>query len=384
MNRYIFSICLLIHIVQHEISQILTTQGINMKNQKIIIIATITIAAIGVIGYMNYHGSSFNGGQITDMAGRNVNVQGDINKTYATAGSVTIILYMLAPDKMIGWNSLNGTQNYMPTQYRNLPVLGGGQGQGQGNANYETIVAKSPDVIFSGHSGDNGTIDRLQQKFGSIPVVDVEGDNNLTDIVPAIKFMGTVLGEQSQSNDLINYYNNVLNQVNSTVAAIPDSQKKKVYYARSADGLTTFAPDSPQTQLINICGGKNVVQSPVASGGMGVSMELVLQWNPDVIITSSPQFYSSVYSNPLWQNINAVKNKQVYLTPQDPFNWFENPPGVNTIIGIPWTAKVLYPDKFKDMDLKNLTKEFYSKFYHYNLTDSDVSNIISSSGLKES
>lgn len=357
-----------------------------MNNQKIIIIAAIAIVVfIGLIWfYMSYQNSSFNGGQITDMAGRSVSVSAEINKTYATAGSVTTIIYMLAPDKLIGWNSINGTNHYMLSKYQNLPILGGGQGQGQQNANYETIVAKSPDVIFSGHSGDNGTIDRIQQKFGSIPVVDVEGDNNLTDIVPAIKFMGYVLGDQNQSNALIDYYNNVLNQVNSTVATIPDSQKKKVYYARSADGLTTFAPGSPQTQLINICGGKSVVQSPVSSGGMGVSMELVLQWNPDVIITSSPQFYNSVYSNPLWANINAVKNKQVYLTPQDPFNWFESPPGANTIIGIPWTAKVLYPDKFKDMDLKGLTKEFYSKFYHYNLTGSEVSNILNSSGLKES
>jgi iron complex transport system substrate-binding protein len=272
----------------------------------------------------------------------------------------------------------------MPAKYKELPVLGGGQGQGQGNANYETVISKNPDVIFAGHSGDNDTINKLQQKFGSIPVVDVEGDNNLSNIASAIKFMGYVLGKQNQSTELINFYNDVLNQVNGTVSTIPDSQKKKVYYARSADGLTTFAPDSPQTQLINICGGKNVVESPVSSGGMAVSMELVLQWNPDVIITSSSEFYKNVYSDKSWQSVNAVKNKQVYLTPQDPFNWFESPPGANTIIGIPWTAKVLYPDKFTNLDMNNLTKEFYSKFYHYNLTDSQVSSILSSSGLNKS
>jgi iron complex transport system substrate-binding protein len=355
------------------------------KNQKIIIIAAIAIIAISsIIVYANYQSSSFNGGQITDMAGRSVNVPVDINKTYSTAGSVTILLYMLAPDTMIGWNSLNGTQNYMPAKYKELPVLGGGQGQGQGNANYETVISKNPDVIFAGHSGDNDTINKLQQKFGSIPVVDVEGDNNLNNIASAIKFMGYVLDKQNQSTKLINFYNDVLNQVNSTVSTIPDSQKKKVYYARSADGLTTFAPDSPQTQLINICGGKSVVQSPVASGGMSVSLELVLEWNPDVIITSSSEFYKNVYSDKSWQGITAVKNKQIYLTPQDPFNWFESPPGANTIIGIPWTAKVLYPDKFKDMNISSLTKEFYSEFYHYNLTDSQVSSILSSSGLNRS
>ncbi|HEX3012772.1 MAG TPA: iron ABC transporter substrate-binding protein [Methanobacterium sp.] len=352
-----------------------------MKNQKIIIIAVIAvIAIIGAIGiYMSYQGLDLTGTH-TDMAGRSVSVPSEINKTFAISDSVTVLLYMLAPDKMVGWSSKNGTENqYMPVQYQNLPVLGGGKQR----ANFETVIAKSPDVVFLGHGGDNGTIDGIQQKFGEIPVLDIEGDNNLTTITSSIKYMGNVLGEQNKSDKLINFYSKVLNQVNSIVSTIPDSEKKKVYYAKGTDGLSTFAPGSPQTQLISICGGVNVVQAPVEKGGMGVSMELILQWNPDVIITSDPQFYSTVYSNPLWQNINAVKNKQVYLTPDSPFNWFESPPGANTIIGIPWTAKVLYPDKFKDLDLKGLTKEFYADFYHYNLTDENVSNILNSSGLKD-
>jgi iron complex transport system substrate-binding protein len=351
-----------------------------MKNQKIIITTLIAIiTVICIIGtYISYQSLNFTGSQ-TDMAGRSVSAPAGINKTFAISDSVSVILYMIAPDKMVGWGSRNESQNqYMPVKYQNLPVLGGGKQR----ANYEEVIAKTPDVVFLGHGGDNETINGIQQKFGEIPVLDIEGDNNLTTITSSIKYMGTVLGEQNKSNELINFYNNVLNQVNGTVATIPDSEKKKVYYAKGSDGLSTFAPGSPQTQLINICGGINVVQAPVQKGGMGVSMELILEWNPDVIITSDPQFYSKIYSNSLWQNINAVKNKQVYLTPASPFNWFESPPGANTIIGIPWTAKVLYPDKFKDLDLKNLTKEFYADFYHYNLTDENVSSILSSSGLK--
>ncbi|MGB9977948.1 iron ABC transporter substrate-binding protein [Methanobacterium sp.] len=351
-----------------------------MKNQKIIIITLIAIiAVICIIGtYIGYQGLNLTGSQ-TDMAGRSVSTPAEINKTFAISDSVSVILYMLAPDKMVGWGSRNESQNqYMLVKYQNLPVLGGGKQR----ANYEEVIAKSPDVVFLGHGGDNETINGIQQKFGEIPVLDIEGDNNLTTITSSIKYMGTVLGEQNKSDELINFYNNLLNQVNGTVATIPDSQKKKVYYAKGSDGLSTFAPGSPQTQLISICGGINVVQAPVQKGGMGVSMELILEWNPDVIITSDPQFYSKIYSNSLWQNINAVKSKQVYLTPESPFNWFESPPGANTIIGIPWTAKVLYPDKFKDLDLKGLTKEFYVDFYHYNLTDENVSSILNSSGLK--
>ncbi len=355
-----------------------------MKNQNITIIAIIVFISIfGVIGgYISYQGSSsVNGTPIKDMIGRDVQLPASINKVYSLSASTTVELFMLAPDKMVGWDAQRSQEEnlYMADKYRNLPVYGGGKK----DANYESIISSNPDIILIGHGGTVEDVNELQQKFGKIPAIDIEGDNNLTTVSPSITFLGKVLGEQEKANKLTNYYNKVSKQVNDVVATIPENEKKKVYYARNPNGLTSFAPGDQHTNLINICGGKNVVQAPVSKGGMGVSMELILQWNPDVIITSDPQFYNSVYSNSQWQTINAVKNREVYLVPQSPFNWFEDPPGANTIIGIPWTAKVLYPDKFKNMDLKGLTKEFYSDFYHYNLTDEQVNNILISSGLKE-
>lgn len=354
-----------------------------MKEQKIRTIAIIGIIIIlGVSGIYVFKSSFYLfGDQKTDMIGRIVEVPGEINKTYALSESVTVSLYILAPDKMIAWNSnrTSSENRYLPEEYQNLHVLKGSKR----NANYDAIIAQNPDVVFVGHGEDKETVNEIQEKFGQIPVLDVEGDNNLTDIVPSLNFMGKLLGEENKSNKLVTFYNNVSDDVKNTVSSIPESDRKKVYYAKGENGLSTFTPGSPQVKLITICGGVNVVQSPVSKGVMGVSMDLVSQWNPDVIITSDSQFYQNVYSNQSWQNITAVKNKQVYLTPESPFNWFENPPGANTIIGIPWTAKVLYPDKFKNVDLKNLTKEFYSEFYHYNLTDGEVSDILSSSGLKQ-
>jgi len=54
------------------------------------------------------------------------------------------------------------------------------------------------------------------------------------------------------------------------------------------------------------------------------------------------------------------------------------------IIGVPWTAKVLYPDDYKDINMKDATKEFYSNFYHIDLSDDDAKQILLDSGLKES
>jgi len=355
-----------------------------MKNQKSIIIITIAIIVIiALIGaYMAYQEPDFgSGNQITDMIGRTVDLPDEVNKVYSLSSSTTVELYMLAPDKMVGWDATRSEEEntYMPAKYQNLSVYGGGKK----DANYESIISSNPDIILIGHGGTVEDVNEIQQKFGQIPAIDVEGDNNLSSIVPSINFMGKILGEQDKASELIEFYNEYMEKINSTVANIPENEKKKVYYAQDPDGLKSYARGAQHTNLITICGGKNVVEAPLTKGGVGVSMELLLQWNPDVIITSDSTFYNSIYSNSQWRTINAVKNKEVYLVPQSPFNWFEGPPGANTIIGIPWTAKVLYPDKFKDLDMKSITKEFYSDFYHYNLTDSEVSDILSSSGLKE-
>jgi iron complex transport system substrate-binding protein len=355
-----------------------------MNSKKTVILTLIgIIAIIGVLWvYTTNNDHSYTSKtQISDMSGRIVQIPPQINKIASLSYSTTVEIYMIAPDKLVGWDS-NRTyeQNrYIPSKYQDLPIMGGGKK----DANYETYLSMNPDIVFVGHGGSAEDINKIQDKFGSVPLLDVEGDNNISSLPESIEFLGNTLGEQDKSTELISFYNNVIEKVNSTVSNISSSEKKRVYYARDSSGLMTNPAGSTHTQLIELCGGINVANVPLTKGSIGVSMEQILQWNPDVIIASDPNFYNDVYSNPLWQNVKAVKDKQVYLVPNSPFNWFEGPPGANTLIGIPWTAKVLYPDKFKNIDLKNLTKEFYSNFYHYNLTDGQISNILSSSGLKE-
>ena len=117
---------------------------------------------------------------------------------------------------------------------------------------------------------------------------------------------------------------------------------------------------------------------------LSVSIEQIMKWNPDVIIATDEDFYNKVYTDSKWANVKAVKDHQVYISPQSPFKWFDRPPGANIIIGVPWTAKVIYPDKYSNINMVDATKEFYSNFYHYDLSDDEARDILTSSGLKES
>lgn len=70
-----------------------------------------------------------------------------------------------------------------------------------------------------------------------------------------------------------------------------------------------------------------------------------------------------------WIKTPAVQNQRVHLTPNQPFNWFDRPPGVTRIVGIPWTAHVLYPTLFPRAWLISKVKAFYTPYYHYALND---------------
>ena len=355
-----------------------------MDKKIMAVLIAVIVVVVALVAYSSYNSSIPGTGNttITDMTGRAVHVPGEINKVLAVSPPSAELVYMLAPDKLGGWNFNLTSQEkkYMPSQYQNLPVIGGWFSTYQGNP--ETFIAQKPDVILDDVNvmgNSSPTLDTMQKKMGSISVVGLNSSTNITNYGPSIKFVGKLLGAEDQANKLTNFYDNMTKTVNSTVSNISDSDKVTVYYAEGTAGLQTDPNGSAHSQLITFCGGTNVANVALKQGnGMSsVSMEQVLAWNPEVIITNNAQFYGSVYSNSSWQDVKAVQDKRVYLAPTAPEGWFDRPPGVNTIIGIPWTAKVLYPDKFQNLNMDSLTKEFYSDFYHVNLTDSDVKDILS-------
>ncbi len=321
---------------------------------------------------------------ITDMLDRQLTVPANISSVVATSPPSTILVYMLAPEKLAGWNSKNNiTKPFMDKNYSNLPVIGGWFGTQTGS--YETIINMHPNIVIEGYTTDgeiHEAIERRQEDFGSIPVVGIDDSIIFVNQSDAtIQYVGKLLNCENQAKKLIEFRSSILNEINDTVKSIPEDQKVRVYYAEGPKGLMTDPSGSQHSQVIDICGGINVADCQLTPGnGMTqVSIEQILKWNPQVILTSNPQFYSTVYSDSTWASIDAVKNKRIYLAPQNPFCWIDRPQGPHLIIGTAWTAKMLYPDRFKDMDLPNLTREFYSEFFHYNLTDKELNSLLNSS-----
>jgi iron complex transport system substrate-binding protein len=106
-----------------------------------------------------------------------------------------------------------------------------------------------------------------------------------------------------------------------------------------------------------------------------VSIEQVLLWNPDVIVTIESNFHAAARTHPQWRDLPAVKAGRVYLAPTLPFGWIDSPPSINRLIGLRWLARILYPDAFPE-DLRPIVRDFYTRCYHQTPTDAQLDQLL--------
>jgi iron complex transport system substrate-binding protein len=326
---------------------------------------------------------------ITDMFGRSVTVPTVINRVLCSGPIEMELVYLIAPDKLAGLSfTFNGAPALVPDKYSSLPVVGGWFGTQTGN--YETFIAAKPDIILE---GTQANIPERQDKFGSIPVVGVSAgtgntnyvDDALTGYENEMRFLGDLLNAKAQADSLIAYYKGAMTYVTGIVSRIPDKDKVKVYYAEGKDGFSTDPTGSMHTRLLEFCGGINVAQVTLKLGyGMAdASLEQILLWNPDMVIIgrgSQASLFNTLMTDAKWSQLKAVQNKKVTVRPDNPLSWFDGPPGPCQIVGMYWMVNKLYPDKTTGLDLKSKIKEFYSKFFHYDLTDDQVAKLLANPG----
>jgi iron complex transport system substrate-binding protein len=95
--------------------------------------------------------------EFVDSAGRRVEIPDGITRVYQAGGPASVILYVLAPDRLLGWNRpLTPSERiWVPAAYANLPTLGRLTGRGN-TANVEVVVRTRPDVIVD-HGSVRGT-----------------------------------------------------------------------------------------------------------------------------------------------------------------------------------------------------------------------------------
>ncbi|EFN6901452.1 hypothetical protein EOZ60_25145, partial [Escherichia coli] len=292
--------------------------------------------------------------------------------------TLNLLVQMNATDKIVGVMS-NWKQQLGSNYARLAPELSNKASLGDlTHVDAEKLVALHPQVVFVTNYAPQEMIDKISSL--GIPAVaislrhDDEGERNKLNPVMAdeeqayvkglyegIMLIGNIINKPEEAKALIKATENGCRMVSNRLQLLPEEQRVRAYMANPE--LTTYGSGKYTGLMMKHAGAVNVAASTI-KGFKQVSIEQVIEWNPQVIFVQNryPAVVNEIQSSPQWQVIDAVKNHRVYLMPEYAKAWgYPMPEAMG--IGELWMAKKLYPEKFNDVDMHKIVNDWYRTFY---------------------
>ena len=304
------------------------------------------------------------------MAGRQVTVPDDIRRIYVAYDPPAIFLSSLAPDLMIGFPFQRSPEasHFLPSSVADLPTVGGSS-----RISPEKLLGLGVDVVIAWNI--RGQPDQFAEQMTAMGKPTVMVDASPFRRYPAaFRFLGRLLHREDRAESLARALEDVMARLDATVGKIPSSERVRVYYADSSDGLKSQCASAFRGEVVVLAGGFNVMQcdTPEAMGAnVGVNLETLLTLDPDVIVARSKEIAQFIRLDPGWAHLRAVREGRVLAFPSLPFNWAERPHSQFKLLAVQWLANRLYPDRFP-FDFDRAVRDFYHLFYGMELTDDDV------------
>jgi iron complex transport system substrate-binding protein len=307
---------------------------------------------------------------ISGMDGRTVQVPDHITRMVGTGGAVDEwVLLLGSPEKLVATSANVKKNAWYAKIYPGILTVP--TAFSSGDINIEALIGQNPQVaiLLAGMP----VIDKIER--AGIPTVVLER-RDPDELMRAIDIAARILGpkEEQVAARFRTYYQANIKLVTERTAPLPAAQRTRVYYA-SGSPLTTEGKDSLVTSWIDMAGGRNMAAGAEIEGmGRKVSMEDVVAWNPEVIITMNPGARDEILRNDQWKEVAAVRTKRVYVNPKSVYSWSVR--SADEAIQVLWAAKTIHPELFGDIEMIIETKRFHKEFYSYDLTDSDAQKIL--------
>lgn len=239
--------------------------------------------------------------------------------------------------------------------------------------NYEAIATLDPDVVILPRNGSWEDAVTQLGKFG-IPVV-VATAWDYASFHKTVDLLGQVFGERDGATKLSDFYDGIFDLIEERVAG---TEKVKVYW-ETGERYLTVLPGSGFHAIIEAANATNIfadgsVGSPSDNEGT-VDPALLIDRDPQIIIhefepSATPtgdatfnDIFASIKASPGWDQITAVKNRQVYVTN----GWATS--GLAKALGALYVAKWAHPEKFTDIDPGSYLKTWVEDFQHTTLKD---------------
>jgi iron complex transport system substrate-binding protein len=257
-----------------------------------------------------------------------------------------------------------------PWLYRMAPAMKGAKLLPNGAPNVEDLLAQNIGLAFVPGSVPVAPlrsvgIDAHALSFDSVATM-------LAALDETAKALGTT-SAVAEVSDYKAYLEQVSRRIAGRIETIPENQRPRVLHINNINPLRVDGSDTIIDEWIRLSGGRNAANGIV--GNMKpVSIEQILAWQPDIIIVGGSVKDPLPSSENGWAGVQAVTDGHVYHNPMGVFLWDRY--STEFALQLQWASKLMAPQLFNDTDMIAATKDFYQRFFHYELSDADAKLIL--------
>ncbi|WP_068791821.1 ABC transporter substrate-binding protein [Brevibacillus laterosporus] len=249
-----------------------------------------------------------------------------------------------------------------------------------GEVNIEELLALNPQVYFE-IANQQKTVKKLEEAGITTVALDTKTTslNPLDTLNRWLSLTGEITGTINRQKEIINEGEANQKMISEVLSGVKEDKPRVMILQYHSNGeISTAGVGMHGNRWLNATGGIDVAAEKI-KGIKAINMEQVYEWNPDIIYitnfteTQPEDLYNNVFDGQDWSQVKAVKNKKVYKMPLGIYRWY--PPSGDAPLMLKWMAQKNYPELFT-YDMNKEIKDYYKRFYDYELTDKQVQEIL--------
>lgn len=243
--------------------------------------------------------------EVIDDTGRTISLERPAQKIISLSPHITELIFSAGAGE-----KLTGVDNYSnyPEAAKSITRIGDAN-----HLDIETILSLKPDLIVAWGSGQSHN-QFIQQLIRLNQTIYISSPENMEAIPRTVENLGKLAGTYTYAKQ---QSQNFRNELKNIISEYSEQSPVTVFYEIWHQPLFTINGQHVMSQVIEICGGKNVfAELPILSPE--VSVESVISANPDVIVASGIATNNGVQRPPWlddwlqWPTIKAAKNNHLY------------------------------------------------------------------------
>ncbi|MDJ0357713.1 ABC transporter substrate-binding protein [Paenarthrobacter sp. PH39-S1] len=240
--------------------------------------------------------------------------------------------------------------------------------------NVESIRALNPDVVVQW--SDSQFTEPLEN--AGLKVLGLTNTGKQEDVDAWTAMFAAMLGKPDRAAQI----KARSDRTRTNIMALTASRSRKgpsiLYFNRFTGGLKVAGNASYNDFYIKLVGGTNPAsgdQGAKGSGMVGVDVEQVLAWDPEVLLLGNfdDALPADITSDPVWKDVSAVRDRRVYKVPLGGYRW--DPPGQESPLMWRWLADIAFPDQTVS-PLRSTIVDDYKFLYGREPSSADIDTML--------